>query len=210
MEIMPNLIVTHQYSIGLIILKNVLFVKNFYRICRKTNFARTVGFAIGIIFYIAIYIPSKTGYTNKAKHTLHLNPVNIRKTGVFMNSGKHKKDIDQEIKIQKQDSDFITETIRQRPINKKKLLRRTLITAAMAVVFSLVACLTFLLLEPVISNWLYPEEEPEPIEFPEETEEILPEDMIADDSEMEPEPEPPAEIVIQDEQISKKDRKSVV
>ena len=203
MEIMPNLIVTHQYSIGLIILKNVLFVKNFYRICRKTNFARTVGFAIGIIFYIAIYIPSKTGYTNKAKHTLHLNPVNIRKTGVFMNSGKHKKDIDQEIKIQKQDSDFITETIRQRPINKKKLLRRTLITAAMAVVFSLVACLTFLLLEPVISNWLYPEEEPEPIEFPEETEEILPEDMIADDSEMEPEPEPPAEIVIQDEQIEK-------
>lgn len=91
--------------------------------------------AIGIIFYIAIYIPRKTGYTNKAKHTLHLNPVNIRKTGVFMNSGKQKKDIDQEIKIQKQDSDFITETIRQRPINKKKLLRRTLITAAMAVVF---------------------------------------------------------------------------
>ena len=48
----------------------------------------------------------------------------------------------------------------------------------MAVVFSVVACLTFLLLEPVISNWLYPEEEPEPIEFPEETEEILPEDSI--------------------------------
>ncbi len=122
-----------------------------------------------------------------------------------MNSEKHKKDIDPETKIQKQDSDFITETIRQRPINKKKLLRRTLITAAMAVVFSLVACLTFLLLEPVISNWLYPEEEPEPIEFPEETEEILPEDMIVDDSEMEPEPEPepPAEIVIQDEQIEK-------
>lgn len=122
-----------------------------------------------------------------------------------MNSEKHRKDIDPETKIQKQDSDFITETIRQRPINKKKLLRRTLITAAMAVVFSLVACLTFLLLEPVISNWLYPEEEPEPIEFPEETEEILPEDMIVDDSEMEPEPEPepPAEIVIQDEQIEK-------
>lgn len=122
-----------------------------------------------------------------------------------MNSEKHKKEIDPETKIQKQDSDFITETIRQRPINKKKLLRRTLITAAMAVVFSLVACLTFLLLEPVISNWLYPEEEPEPIEFPEATEEILPEDMIVDDSEMEPEPEPepPAEIVIQDEQIEK-------
>lgn len=119
-----------------------------------------------------------------------------------MDNEKHKKDIDLESRMQKQDSDFITETIKQRPINKKKLLRRTLITAAMAVVFSLVACLTFLLLEPVISNWLYPEEEPEPIEFPDEIEEMRPEDMIVDDSEMEPEEAPP-EIVIQDEQIEK-------
>lgn len=97
----------------------------------------------------------------------------------------------------KQDSDFITEKIKQRPVNKKKLLRRTLFTAAMAVIFSLVACLTFLILEPVLSNWLYPEEEPAPIEFPAETEEILPEDMFADDTEMKeaeaeawPEPSP--------------------
>ena len=117
-----------------------------------------------------------------------------------MNSEKHKKNVDVETDVQKQDSDFITETIKQRPINKKKLLRQTLITAAMAVVFSLVACLTFLLLEPVISNWLYPEEEPEPIEFPEETEEMLPEDMIVDDSQMQPEPtQPPA---LEDEQIA--------
>jgi Trypsin-like serine proteases, typically periplasmic, contain C-terminal PDZ domain len=104
--------------------------------------------------------------------------------------------------VQKADSDFITERIKQRPINKIKLLRRTLITAAMAVIFSLVACLTFLLLEPVISNWLYPEEEPAPIEFPAETEEMLPEDMIADDSEME-EPPPPVEIKLEEEQIAK-------
>ena len=119
-----------------------------------------------------------------------------------MDNEKQKKDGIPETGIQKKDSDFITETIKQRPINKKKLLRRTLITAAMAVVFALVACLTFLLLEPVISNWLYPEEEPEPIEFPATVDEMLPEDMIADDSEMEPEEEP-AEIVIQDEQIEK-------
>ncbi len=104
--------------------------------------------------------------------------------------------------VQKADSDFITERIKQRPINKIKLLRRTLITAAMAVIFSLVACLTFLLLEPVISNWLYPEEEPAPIEFPAETDEMLPEDMIADDSEME-EPPPPVEIKLEEEQIAK-------
>lgn len=98
------------------------------------------------------------------------------------------------------DSDFITEKIKQRPINKKKLLRRTLITAAMAVIFALVACLTFLILEPVISNWLYPEE-PALIEFPAETDEMSPEDMIVDDSEM-AQAEEPEEIRLQDEQIT--------
>ncbi len=99
-------------------------------------------------------------------------------------------------------TDFMKETIKQRPLNRRKLVRRTLLTAAMAVIFGMVACLTFLLLEPIISNRLYPEEEPEIVEFPEETEEdeILPEDMIADDSQMQPEPtEPPA---LEDEQIA--------
>lgn len=100
------------------------------------------------------------------------------------------------------ESDFLKETIKQRPLNRKKLLRRTLLTAAMAVVFGMVACLTFLLLEPVISNKLYPEEEPNQVVFVEETEEdeILPEDMIVDDSQMQPEiMEPPA---LEDEQIA--------
>lgn len=99
-------------------------------------------------------------------------------------------------------TDFMKETIKQRPLNRRKLVRRTLLTAAMAMVFGMVACFTFLLLEPVISNRLYPEEEPETVEFIEETEEdeILPEDMIADDSQMQPEPtEPPA---LEDEQIA--------
>lgn len=101
---------------------------------------------------------------------------------------------------EKKDTDFITEKIKQRPVNKKKLLRRTIITAAMAAIFGLVACLTFLLLEPVISNWLYPEEEPAPVELPAETDEMLPEDMIVDDSEMAAQ-EPQQEIQLQDEQI---------
>lgn len=100
--------------------------------------------------------------------------------------------------MRKPDTDFITEKIKQRPINKKKLLRRTLITAAMAVIFALVACLTFLTLEPVISNWLYPEEIA-PIEFPAETDEMLPEDMIVDDSEIE---QPEEDAKLQDEQIT--------
>ena len=40
-------------------------------------------------------------------------------------------------------SDFMRETIKQRPLNKKKLIRRTLVTAAMAVGFGLVACFAF-------------------------------------------------------------------
>lgn len=122
----------------------------------------------------------------------------------FMNNIERGKDSGREPELQKQDSDFITERIKQRPINKKKLLRRTLITAAMAVIFAAVACLTFLVLEPVISNWLYPEEEMAPIEFPAETEEMLPEDMIADDSEMEQEQpeELPARIKLEEEQIA--------
>lgn len=98
-------------------------------------------------------------------------------------------------------TDFMKETIKQRPLNRKKLLRRTLLTAAMAMVFGLVACLTFLLLEPVISNKLYPEEEPSTIVFVEENEEdeILPEDMIVDESQMQPETtEAP---VLEEEQI---------
>lgn len=101
-----------------------------------------------------------------------------------------------------QDSEVIREKMKERPLNKRRLLRRTLLTALMAVVFGTVACLTFLLLEPIISNRLYPEEPPEIIEFNEEaTEEILPEDMFADDSEMQSETQEPA--VLEDEQIER-------
>lgn len=82
-------------------------------------------------------------------------------------------------------SDFMIETIKKKPVNKRKLLRRTMITASMAVVFGLIACLTFLILEPVFNNWLYPEEEKEPITFADEvdeTEEMLPEDMLTVDT----------------------------
>ena len=76
-------------------------------------------------------------------------------------------------------ADFMREKIKQRPINKKKLLRRTLITVTMAVVFGAVACLTFVFLSPVINSKLYPEESPAPIALTEETvkEEMNPEDI---------------------------------
>lgn len=103
-------------------------------------------------------------------------------------------------------TDFLREKIKQKPVNKKKLLRRTIITASMAVVFGIVACLTFLILEPVINNWLYPEEHSEEfpeleIQFPEETvtqeEEMSPEDMLTEEM-IEEENEP---VELEDAQI---------
>lgn len=87
---------------------------------------------------------------------------------------------------QNNQSDFIMiEKIKERPVNKKKLLRRTIITASMAVIFGLIACFTFLILEPVISNFLYPEEEPQVVVFPEDQEEMSPEEMLADSMQQE-------------------------
>lgn len=82
---------------------------------------------------------------------------------------------------QKSNNDFMIEKLKERPINKKKLLRKTLTTALMAVIFGLIACTTFLLLEPIISNWLYPTPKDEQlILFPEDKEEMEPEDMLSE------------------------------
>ena len=100
-------------------------------------------------------------------------------------------------------NDFMIERIKERPINRKKLLRRTILTASMAVIFGLIACFTFLVLEPVISNWLYPEEEPQIVVLPEDLEEMSPEDMLAENLPTEsPAPEEEQEgVVLEKEQI---------
>lgn len=84
---------------------------------------------------------------------------------------------------QNQDIEFIKEKVKERPLNRKKLMRRTLLTASMAVIFGLIACFTFLVLEPVFSNLLYPEEEPQQVELEAENieEEIGPEDMLLEE-----------------------------
>ena len=79
---------------------------------------------------------------------------------------------------EQQKFEFITERVKERPINKKKLMRRTMITVSMAVIFGLIACFTFSLLEPIISNWLHPQDKIEKIEIPVVSQEILPEDMM--------------------------------
>lgn len=83
------------------------------------------------------------------------------------------KDTDKDVQKEASDYDFIREQIRERPINRKKLLRRFILTAGMALVFGLVACLTFLFLEPKLSKWLSADEDMElkVVELPEHTEE---------------------------------------
>ena len=102
---------------------------------------------------------------------------------------------DKEQNKQNSQNDFMIEKIKTRPINRRKLIRRTIITVVMAVIFGTVACVTFLILEPVISNRLHPEEEPQvqPVTFPEDQEEMSPEDMLAENIPLEsPSPAPPS------------------
>ena len=62
---------------------------------------------------------------------------------------------------------FVKETIKKKPINKGKLIRRTVLTIVMAVVFGVVACTSFLLMEPVIEKIINPEKVSK-VSFPEE------------------------------------------
>jgi len=88
---------------------------------------------------------------------------------------------------QNRNYEMIKERMKERPINRRKLMRRTIITVSMAVIFGVFACFTFLVLEPVLSNLLYPEPAPEEIVLQEEIEEILPEDMLLTEEKPEPE-----------------------
>ncbi len=88
---------------------------------------------------------------------------------------------------QSRNYEMIKERMKERPINRKKLMRRTVITVSMAVIFGVFACITFLVLEPVISKILYPAPAPEEVILPEEVEEILPEDMLITEEEPKPE-----------------------
>lgn len=55
---------------------------------------------------------------------------------------------------------FINEKIKEKPINKRRLLVQAGFTVAMAIVFGLVACIVFTYFQPGIQDWMYPEEDP--------------------------------------------------
>ncbi|MBR3306586.1 MAG: PDZ domain-containing protein [Lachnospiraceae bacterium] len=84
-----------------------------------------------------------------------------------------KREEDSRPAAQASDYNFIREKIKDRPINKKKLFRRTFLTAGMAVLFGLIACVTFLLLEPQLGKLINRSSDSElkVITLPEQTEE---------------------------------------
>lgn len=82
---------------------------------------------------------------------------------------------------QKQGSSFVTEIVKERPVNKKKLFRRTISTVVFAIVFGLIACLTFFFMEPIINHMLNPEEITK-VQFPEEKQELKPEELLTEET----------------------------
>ncbi len=57
----------------------------------------------------------------------------------------------------KQEFAFIKEKIKDKPINRRRLLLRAVYNLLCAVVFGVTACFVFVLLKPYMEEWLYPE-----------------------------------------------------
>ena len=64
------------------------------------------------------------------------------------------KNIKEKKAVEESDYSFIQEKIKDRPINKKRLIKKTIFTGSMAIIFGLIACLTFILLEPFLDKLL--------------------------------------------------------
>ncbi len=81
------------------------------------------------------------------------------------------------------DYNFLREKINERPINKRKVLKQSLLTITLAVTFALVACFVFFFFEKGALKSFNKEQETKKIELKlqETTDEILPEDMMIED-----------------------------
>lgn len=95
------------------------------------------------------------------------------------------------------DFQFIKETRKEKPVNRKRLMHHLLETFVLAVIFGAVACLVFVLLKPRLEQYFSPEDPPQ-VSFaepePEKDQEQEPEDDSKEDDskdgDEEKEPEP--------------------
>lgn len=61
---------------------------------------------------------------------------------------------------EKEEFSFIREKIKEKPVNKKRILKHGIYTVGFAVLFGIVACFVFTLMQPILENLLYPKESP--------------------------------------------------
>ncbi len=62
--------------------------------------------------------------------------------------------------------EFITETIKKRPVNKKKIFKKIIVTILQGILFGVCACVIFALSFPKIQAYLYPVDETKPVSLP--------------------------------------------
>ena len=92
------------------------------------------------------------------------------------------------------DFQFIRETRKEKPLNRKRVLQHILETVVLAVIFGAVGCLTFVLLKPRIEQYFMPEEKTQ-ISFTEP--EQLPEDDTEDTDHQEDTKDEPEKVIIE-------------
>lgn len=102
---------------------------------------------------------------------------------------------------------FIKEKIKEKPINKKRLLRHGAYTVGFAVLFGAVACLVFTLLLPIMERWFYPQSDPVMTiprdEWDTEQQAMSSEQLLETEDTALPEPETEAAPTIQETIITK-------
>ncbi len=79
-----------------------------------------------------------------------------------------------------QNYEFITETIKKKPVNKRRIFRKVVLTVILAVVFGVISCLTFVYLYPVINKKVHQDDNTKPVRFEKADEEKDTEPAAAD------------------------------
>jgi len=94
--------------------------------------------------------------------------------------------------------DFITETIKRKPINKKRLLGKFVWNVFLAIVFGVIACTVFIIIRPHMENLIHPQpEEVDLVTIPKEELEAEPETESEVETVPEETEEKPQEVITQ-------------
>ncbi len=79
-----------------------------------------------------------------------------------------------------QNYEFITETIKKKPINKRRIFKKVIMTVVLAVLFGVISCVTFVYLYPVVNKKVHPDDNTKPVRFEKADEEKDNEEAVAD------------------------------